>query len=301
MLLGALAALAQDDLKRVLAWSTVSQLAYMAGGLATGGYTAGLFHLLTHAAFKALLFLGAGSVLRTVGTNLMSEMGGLWRRMPVTFATTLVGGARAGGDRAVRRGLQQGRRARAPRTGPPRTGRSAGTASWVAWLVYLTGLATVVVTAAYVTRMVARTFLGSYRGRAELHESPAAITGPLVVLATFTVALGLPVLPHSYGVASWFAAPAGARAFEVSWSGAGADDRAGADRGRGSWLRRSRATGGDPVPRLGRAYGVLQQAFHVDDLYDAALVRPVGRSPPPRSPPTRGWSTVRSPVPAPPR
>src|SRR4051794_32580382 len=92
MLGAALAALADDDLKRVLAWSTVSQLAYMAAGLAVGGWTASVYHLLTHAAFKALLFLAAGSVLRSVGTNLMSEMGGLWRAMPVTAATAGGGG-----------------------------------------------------------------------------------------------------------------------------------------------------------------------------------------------------------------
>ena len=104
----ALAALVQDDLKRVLAWSTVSQLAYMTAGLAVGGYQPALFHLINHAAFKALLFLAAGSVLHAVGTNLMSEMGGLWRRMPITFGD--VPGRRAGTGRsaAVLRRLQQG-------------------------------------------------------------------------------------------------------------------------------------------------------------------------------------------------
>ncbi len=77
MLLGALAATTQDDIKRVLAWSTVSQIAYMVGALAVGSPAAALFHLLTHAAFKALLFLAAGSVIHAVGSNLMSRMGGL--------------------------------------------------------------------------------------------------------------------------------------------------------------------------------------------------------------------------------
>jgi NADH-quinone oxidoreductase subunit L len=97
MLLGALAALAQDDIKRVLAWSTVSQLGYMTGGLAVHGPDASLFHLLSHAAFKALLFLAAGAVIHAVGTNLMSGMGGLRRSMPVTFAVMTIGlGALAG-------------------------------------------------------------------------------------------------------------------------------------------------------------------------------------------------------------
>ena len=91
MLLGALAATAQDDIKRVLAWSTVSQVAYMFAGFAVNIRGEALFHLLTHAAFKALLFLCAGCVIHAVGTNSMSEMGGLRRSMPVTFAAMTIG------------------------------------------------------------------------------------------------------------------------------------------------------------------------------------------------------------------
>src|SRR5947207_8159048 len=93
MLMAALLALVQDDIKRVLAYSTVSQLAYMMAALGLGpqGYTPGLFHLFTHAFFKALLFYGAGSVIHACHTNNMSEMGGLRKFMPVTYATFLVG------------------------------------------------------------------------------------------------------------------------------------------------------------------------------------------------------------------
>ena len=83
----AVAAIAQEDLKRVLAWSTVSQLAYMVAALAIGARDAAIFHLLSHAFFKALLFLGAGVVIHAVGSNYMREMGGLRRAMPITFAT----------------------------------------------------------------------------------------------------------------------------------------------------------------------------------------------------------------------
>ncbi|MFD0823093.1 NADH-quinone oxidoreductase subunit L, partial [Micromonospora zhanjiangensis] len=97
LLLGAFAATAQDDIKRVLAWSTVSQIGYMAGALAVGSPAAALFHLLSHAAFKALLFLAAGCVIHAVGSTLMSAMGGLRRTMPVTFWCTAIGlGALAG-------------------------------------------------------------------------------------------------------------------------------------------------------------------------------------------------------------
>src|SRR5437763_13371735 len=93
MLIAALLAMVQDDIKRVLAYSTVSQLAYMVAGLSLGvaGYTPGLFHLFTHAFFKALLFLGAGSIIHACRTNNMSEMGGLRRVMPVTYATFMIG------------------------------------------------------------------------------------------------------------------------------------------------------------------------------------------------------------------
>ncbi|MEV0719117.1 proton-conducting transporter membrane subunit, partial [Asanoa sp. NPDC050611] len=91
VLIGAFAATAQDDIKRVLAWSTVSQIGYMAAALAVGAPGVALFHLLTHAAFKALLFLGAGSVIHAVGSNSMSAMGGLRRRMPGTFWSMTIG------------------------------------------------------------------------------------------------------------------------------------------------------------------------------------------------------------------
>src|SRR6185437_681434 len=91
MLLGGLAAMAQADIKRVLAWSTVSQLGYMTGALAVGARDAALFHLLTHAAFKALLFLAAGAVIHAVGSNLMDVMGGLRTRMPATFWSMTIG------------------------------------------------------------------------------------------------------------------------------------------------------------------------------------------------------------------
>src|SRR5271157_5950998 len=83
-------ALAQNDIKRILAYSTISQLGYMMLALGVGGYGAGIFHLTTHAAFKTLLFLGAGSVIHAVGTNDIRQMGGLGRRMPVTAVTFAV-------------------------------------------------------------------------------------------------------------------------------------------------------------------------------------------------------------------
>ena len=84
ILIGALSATAQDDLKRVLAWSTVSQIGYMTGALAVGSPAAALFHLLSHAVFKALLFLAAGAVIHATGTRDLRRLGGVGRRMPIS-------------------------------------------------------------------------------------------------------------------------------------------------------------------------------------------------------------------------
>ena len=156
MLGAALAALAQDDIKRVLAYSTVSQLAYMAGGLAVGGRDAAVFHLLSHGAFKALLFLCAGAVIHAVGSNSLARMGGLRRAMPLTFLTMTIGLASLVGL-------------------PPFSGffskdavlvaadvaRSGGDIpGWAAGAVLASGLATVLVTGAYATRLWLRAFFG---------------------------------------------------------------------------------------------------------------------------------------------
>jgi NADH-quinone oxidoreductase subunit L len=270
MLGAALCALAEDDLKRVLAWSTVSQLAYMAGGLAVGGWTAGVWHLLTHAAFKALLFLAAGSVLRTVGTNLMSEMGGLWRHMPITFGTALVGaGALAGLPPFAGAFSKDGILSAAKDHGG-----ALGNA------VYVVGLVTVFVTAAYVTRLILRTFLGVHRGPVggepvRLHESPLQMTGPLVLLAAFAVVLGAPVLPSSYGVRRWFGVPAGTQTLHVGWAGVLLTTVIATAAVIGVVLLHRRRPADDPVAVLGRAAVPLRRAFWVDEVYDVALVRPV--------------------------
>src|SRR5438445_8621404 len=99
MVVSALLAIVQTDIKRVLAYSTVSQLAYMVAALSMGpaGYTAGLFHLFTHAFFKGLLFLGSGAVIHAVHSNDMREMGGLRKYLPITFVTFLIGSAALAG------------------------------------------------------------------------------------------------------------------------------------------------------------------------------------------------------------
>jgi NADH-quinone oxidoreductase subunit L len=194
MLLAALFALAQDDLKRVFAWSTVSQLAYMFAALAVGGYAAGVFHLMSHGAFKALLFLCAGAVAHATGTTSMSAMGGLWSRLPVTSAATGVGLLALVGlppvvgffskdavlgvvlDAATQRGLASD------------------------WLLLVSCSLTVLVTAAYALRAWLMVFFGTPEAagaEAPLHEPPWLMRGPVLVLAVLTAFGGLVLLaPH---------------------------------------------------------------------------------------------------------
>ncbi|MFF0575024.1 NADH-quinone oxidoreductase subunit L [Streptosporangium saharense] len=190
MLGAALAALAQDDLKRVLAYSTISQLAYMAGALAAGADGAAILHLITHGAFKALLFLCAGIVIHTVGSNLMSAMGGLRGRLPITFVTMTVGFAALMGLPPVSGFFSKDEvlvsMERALSAGP--------LTDAAALLLYGCALATVAVTGAYATRAWLRTFFGERRA-VPLPESATPHTG----LAKSATTPGFPesTTPHA--------------------------------------------------------------------------------------------------------
>ncbi|YCK32902.1 NADH-quinone oxidoreductase subunit L [Actinomadura sp. ATCC 39365] len=265
MLGAALAAFAQDDLKRVLAYSTVSQLAYMAGGPAAGSDRAAIFHLVTHGAFKALLFLCAGVVIHHVGSNLMTQMGGLRRELPVTFVTMTVGFA-------ALMGL------------PPASGffskdgvlaamdgalAGGGLTDAAALLLYGCALATVAVTGAYATRAWLRTFFGPPRvvalpepepGTAhvvDVTEAPKTMLVPVMLLAVPALLLGFAGQPHidlAVAVISVVLALLGAGVVHAVWRG-------------------------DPVTDPARLLGPLrvpcERAFYVDDVYAALFVRPI--------------------------
>jgi NADH-quinone oxidoreductase subunit L len=269
MLGGALAALAQNDIKRVLAYSTVSQLAYMLAALAVGSATAATYHLLTHAAFKALLFLAAGSVIHVVGTNLMTEMGGLRKAMPVTFATMTIGLAALAGlppfagffsKEAVLGAAEESARHDGP------------VASWAAWLVLAVGLVTVAVTAAYVTRLWLMTFFGKARHAVPVHECSPAMRWPLVALAVPATLLG--VIGKSSWLPTWLALPGQGQVLHVEFATSAISVLL-AVVGFGvilvAWRR---APAADPL-RLPSLRPVLEHAFFVDDLYDRLFVRPV--------------------------
>jgi NADH-quinone oxidoreductase subunit L len=266
MLIAALLAIVQDDLKRVLAYSTVSQLAYMVAGLSLGeaGYTAGLFHLFTHAFFKALLFLCAGSVIHAVHSNNMSEMGGLRQKMPITFVTFLIGSAALAGI-------------------PPLAGFwSKDEILTVAfegqhYLVWGVAALTAILTAFYMTRAVLLTFYGQYRGHGEPHESPRSITGPLVALAGLAAVAGLlnaaPLGWHAFS--DWVFVGPEPHHGEFNYAIAGFSVFAALAaiafgyRLYATWRER------DPVSSLGPVYTLLMNKYYLDDLYMKGIVRPI--------------------------
>jgi NADH-quinone oxidoreductase subunit L len=287
MLGGALAALGQDDIKRVLAYSTVSQLAYMLAALSVGSAVAAEFHLLTHAAFKALLFLAAGSVIHAVGTNLMPDMGGLRRLMPVTFATMTLGlAALAGIPPLAGFFSKEAVLGAAEETAVHHEGPAY---AWSGWLVLVVGLVTVAVTAAYVTRLWLMTFFDRPRGPVAAHESSPVMRWPLVLLAVPAVLLGLVGLRDEW-LPDWAATRVSAMAGTTSLLTEQSDvaqqtlhigpvtsalSVALAVVGAFAvWLVWRRAPAADPTAQL-RQRRALEHAFFVDDLYDRAFVQPV--------------------------
>jgi NADH-quinone oxidoreductase subunit L len=265
LLLGALAATAQDDIKRVLAWSTVSQLGYMTGALAVGSPAAALFHLLTHAAFKSLLFLAAGAVIHAVGTNSMSRMGGLREHMPVTFWCTAIGlGSLAGLPPLAGFWSKENilvAAAHATEGGGPAP-------AWVGWVVWIAALAGVAVTAWYATRLLLRTFLGAPRTSAIPHDPPAVMRWPVVLLAVPAALLGLGAYLPAFRTALELEAPHLGVAIVLpivllllgaltAW-----------------WLWRA-APAADPAAALGPLRPVFANGFYLDAVQERAVVRPV--------------------------
>ncbi|MDQ3569585.1 MAG: NADH-quinone oxidoreductase subunit L [Actinomycetota bacterium] len=191
VLIAAALAFVQTDIKKVLAYSTVSQLGYMVMALGVGAWTAGVFHLTTHAFFKGLLFLGAGSVSHAVHSfDMKKDMGGLRQHMPVTYRTFVIGSLALAGV-------------------PPLAGfwskdeilLGASANGYPIFLVI--GLVGAALTAAYMTRCVYLTFFGEYRGHGHPHESRPAITVPLVVLAALSVGAGFLNVPGGEWFAEW--------------------------------------------------------------------------------------------------
>jgi NADH-quinone oxidoreductase subunit L len=195
-IVAALIALTQTDIKKVLAYSTVSQLGYMFLGLGVGAYSGAFFHLMTHAFFKGLLFLGAGSVIHGVnGEQDMRKMGGLKGKMKVTFVTMLIGTLAISGI-------------------PPFSGffskdQILADAFQQSPVLYVIGVIGAMLTAFYMFRMLYLTFFGKFRGTSEqehhIHESPASMTLPLIVLAVLAAFGGFLGIPEILGGHNWLA------------------------------------------------------------------------------------------------
>jgi len=270
-LFAATIAVTQTDIKKVLAWSTISQLGYMFLALGVGAYGVAVFHLYTHAFFKACLFLGAGSVIHALsGEQDIRKMGGLARRIPVTFATFAVATAAIAGI-------------------PPLAGFfSKDEILWFAFasdrggspLLWAVGAGTALLTAFYMFRLLWLTFLSPPRLEEQaahhVHESPLSMTGVLAVLAALSAVGGFVSIPH-------FLAPllpaagtrAGLESYEtpllvVSVVLAVAGLAAAAALYAQGPARAERLAA--RVPRLHR---LLSGRYYVDELYDRLVTRPI--------------------------
>lgn len=195
-LIAAFIAVTQNDIKKVLAYSTVSQLGYMFLGLGVGAFTGAFFHVMTHAFFKALLFLGAGSVIHAMHHEQdMRRMGGLKKYMPITYITMLLGTIAIAGI-------------------PPFSGffskdEILAFTFHANPLLWGLGFVAALFTAFYMFRMLFLTFFGKFRGTTDqanhLHESPIQMTVPLIVLAVLAVVGGVINLPSALGGGHWLA------------------------------------------------------------------------------------------------
>ena len=280
MLLAAVLACVQRDIKRVLAYSTVSQLGYMMAAMSVGAATAGVFHLWTHAFFKALLFLGSGSVIHAVHTNDMFEMGGLRKYMPITYVTFLIGSLALAGV-------------------PPFAGFwSKDEIVGAAWssgnhLVFVAGIITAFLTAFYMGRCLTLTFAGRYRrmpvaGGAEAdehedgdhhlpHESPPSMTWPLIILAALSVVGGLVGTPIHNIFKDWIVIPGAEHGVVVAVMVASIIIAIGGLLiGYAMYVRAPYGFGViDPLSKLGPFYRAAVNKFYIDDFYLKVIVRPV--------------------------
>jgi NADH-quinone oxidoreductase subunit L len=288
-LLAATIGLAQNDIKKVLAYSTVSQLGYMMLACGVGGFAAAVFHLMTHAFFKALLFLGSGSVIHAMsGEQDMRVMGGLRRRLPVTSTTFLIGTFAIAGIFPL-----AGFFSKDEILWKTFSGQGGGV---VLWLVGFLGAG---LTAFYMMRLVSLTFFGENRAsnqvRHHIHESPATMTAPLVILAALSVVGGWIGWPHFLGGSNRFerwlepvfaggSGAHGAPALAEHAAGAGPEwllmglslGIAASGLLAGWWVygRRPKLADAWRGAAGGIPYRVLANKYWVDEAYEAAIIRP---------------------------
>ncbi len=271
-LFGAVVAVAQNDIKRILAYSTVSQLGFMMLALGAGGVAAGIFHLLAHAFFKALLFLGAGSVIHGCGHEQdIRKMGGLRKTMPVTFILYGIGMMALAGFPFLFSGFWS---------------KEAILVEAFAWPVsripFLLALAAAVLTAFYMTRQMIYVFLGTWRGKDRPHESPRVMTLPLVPLAAGAVLLGFLATPAWPWFAGFLAGEAVAFSPGALFTGKSLAFMAlsilvAATGVAAGWLvyaRSPASTAEDPLQtRFPAAHRAVSRRLLVDEFYERTVLR----------------------------
>jgi len=280
--------LAQNDIKRVLAYSTVSQLGYMFLACGVAAFTAGIFHLMTHAFFKALLFLGAGSVIHGMSDEQdMRKMGGLRKYMPVTFITMLFATLAISGI-------------------PGMSGFfSKDEILWKSfssdhghWLFWVIGFVTAGLTAFYMFRLIYMTFYGKGRmdekTRSHLHEAPKTMTVPLVALGVLSIIGGWVGIPHVFGVTNhfehWMAPVMAGSQAEVSHALAAGGGDTGMELGLMAasvllvlvailvayiFYNKKPHLATSWRNKLSSVHHLLLNKYFVDEIYSALIVRPV--------------------------
>jgi NADH-quinone oxidoreductase subunit L len=273
-LLAATIAIKQNDIKKVLAYSTVSQLGYMFLGLGVGAYSGAVFHVITHAFFKALLFLAAGSVIHAMHHEQdIRKMGGLKSKLPITHLTFLIGCIAIAGV-------------------PPFSGffskdeilAAAYAKNPIYWFLGLIGAA---MTAFYMFRLYATTFLGQFRGTeaqaSHLHESPASMTIPLIILAVLSAVGGAMGVPEILGGHHWLgqhlSSIIGAEhalhlSHTTEWILMGSSVTIALLALLIAISKYSKQADGEPQTALGK---FLYNKWLVDELYEKAIVQPLNR------------------------
>ena len=249
--------LAQNDIKKVFAYSTVSQLGYMFLGLGVGAYSAGIFHLMTHAFFKALLFLGAGSVIHGLsGEQDLRHMGGLRKAMPITCWTLAIASLAISGFPGLSGFFSKDAILSAAYTHAP----------WMFWI----GAITAGITAFYVLRAFFLAFFGTYRGHHHAHESPLSMTLPLIVLAILSAVGGYinvpgflsyayPLAEHENVTAMIISASFGILGILLAWFVYVARPA----------MAESLKTAAGPL------YTLVSNKYYVDEIYESIIVQPL--------------------------
>ena len=289
-LFAATIAVAQNDIKKVLAYSTISQLGFMIAALGMGAYVAAAFHLVVHAFFKALLFLGSGSVIHGVEHGVlhtgehvdpqdMFNMGGLRKKMPITFWTFLIGGFALSGFPLITAGFWSKDEILAEAFGNGHI------------LVFLTLAVAALLTAFYTMRQITLTFLGEARTQAAEHasETPWTMTAPLVILSVFAIGYGWVGIPEHFPVLgglipNWFHSFVGAtlltepEAVAFSWWPLLTSLVVALGGLSLGWLVYRDTVAGQPDPlvkALGPVHPILKNKYYFDEIYSIIFVKPM--------------------------